>query len=82
MTGDEVVVTLVNINQLDSRTVVVQAGGYGEHQFASATSDGDSTSIDAPHFSVELGPGCGAQLTLKMERYVNQPTMTFPWDQN
>lgn len=82
MTDDEVVVTLVNINQLDSRTVVVQAGGYGEHQFASATSDGDSTSIDAPHFSVELGPGCGAQLTLKMERYVNQPTMTFPWDQN
>ena len=80
MTDDEVVVTLVNTNQLDPRTVVVQAGGYAEHQFASVTHNGRTTAIDAQHFSVRLGPGCGSQLTLKMKRYVNQPTMTFPWD--
>ena len=82
MTDDEVVVTLVNVNQLDSRTVVIQAGGYAEHQFVSASSAGSSVEIDASHFSVELGPGCGGRLTLKMDRYVNQPTMTFPWDQH
>ena len=80
MTDEEVVVTLVNINQSDSRTVVVQAGAHGEHQFISATIGGSSQEINASHFSVELGSGCGSRLTLKMQRYVNQPTMTFPWD--
>ena len=82
MTDDEVVVTLVNVNQLDSRRVVIQAGGYGEHQFVSATVGGRAAAIDASHFSVKLGPGCGSRLTLKMKRYVNPPTMTFPWDRH
>ena len=82
MTDDEVVVTLVNINQLDSRTVVVQAGGYAEHQFVSITNGDSNLGIDACHFSVKLAPGSGGRLTLKMRRYVNQPTMTFPWDRN
>ena len=82
MTDDEVVVTLVNINQLDSRTVVVQAGGYAEHQFVSITNGDSNLGIDSFHFSVKLAPGSGGRLTLKMRRYVNQPTMTFPWDRN
>ena len=80
MTDDEVGVTLVNTNQLDSRTVVVQAGGYAEHQFISVTNGNSKAQINASHFSVRLAPGSGGRLTLKMKRYVNQPTMTFPWD--
>ncbi|MDP6719920.1 MAG: hypothetical protein QGF59_14765, partial [Pirellulaceae bacterium] len=80
MTDDEVVVTLVNTNQLDSRTVVVQAGGYAEHQFISIANGGSKAEINASRFSVRLAPGSGSRLTLKMKRYVNQPTMTFPWD--
>jgi hypothetical protein len=82
MSDDEVVVTLVNTNQLDERTVVVQAGGYAEHQFVAATLDNRNVKIDAPYFSVKLAPGSGSRLTLRMRRYVNQPTMTFPWDRN
>ena len=82
MTDEEVVVTLVNTNQLDSRTVAVQAGAYAEHQFVSATSHNKNTKIDDSHFSVTLAPGSGSKLTLKMKRYANQPTMTFPWDRD
>ena len=80
MTDDEVVVTLVNTNQSDARTVVVQAGGYTEHQFVSVANGANSSAIDADHFSVKLASGCGSQLTLKMCRYVNQPMLSFPWD--
>ena len=79
MTDDEVAVRLVNTNQLDARTVVVQAGGYAEHHFVTARAGDVATPINARHFSVRLAPGCGTRLVLKMQRYVHQPTMKFPW---
>jgi hypothetical protein len=36
--------------------------------------------LDARDFSVRLAPGAGATLTLAMRRYVNTPTVRFPWD--
>jgi hypothetical protein len=79
MTADECSLTLVNTNQLEPRTVVVQAGGYAEHQFLSVSADDRTTTIDAPQFSVHLAPGAGGRLTASMKRYVNQPTARFPW---
>jgi hypothetical protein len=79
MTADECSLTLVNTNQLEPRTVVVQAGGYAEHQFLSVSADDRTTTIDAPQFSVHLAPGAGGRLTASMKRYVNQPTAKFPW---
>lgn len=80
MTNDKVSVTLVNINQLDSRKVVLQAGGYGEHQFTTAKLNGKDISVDGRHITVDLAPGSGARLTLSMKRYANVPTMAFPWN--
>lgn len=79
LTADETVVSLVNISQLDEQVVVVQGGAYGEHQIRSATVNGQTVAVDAASFTVKLAPGCGAQLTLKMQRYANQPTLAFPW---
>ena len=31
LTADQATVTLVNVNPVDARTVIVQAGAYGEH---------------------------------------------------
>ena len=42
------VVTLVNLNPSQPRTVIVQGGGYGEHQLVSVTGGGKTTPIDAP----------------------------------
>ena len=74
------VVTLVNTSQGGPRTVIVQAGGYGEHQFVSVEWSGRTERMDARDFSVRLAPGAGATLSLAMRRYVNTPTVRFPWD--
>ena len=92
LTPDEVAFVLVNVNQLEPRTVTIQAGGYAEHQFVSlvlgpASADRSTTrerdekpvAIAGPQFNVQLAPGAGARLTLRMRRYVNQPTLGFPW---
>ena len=68
---DAVTVTLVNLNQVEPRDVIVQAGGYAEHRF---------TEADGSALTVRLAPGSGKKLTLKMERYANPPTLAFPWN--
>ncbi len=82
MTADDVAVTLVNLNQSDARTLVVQAGAYAEHEFVELTDGSGRRRIDAPHFTVKLEPGAGGRLQIKMRRYVHQPTITFPWDRH
>ena len=79
LTADSVTLTLVNTNQLAPRTVIVQAGGYAEHQFASVTVDGAWTSLDDSIFRVRLAPGAGRRLVIGMKRHVNAPTLSFPW---
>ena len=79
MDDTETSVTLVNTNQVEERTVVVQGGAYGEHQVKTVELDGASTDVDRSHFAVRLAPGCGTRLTITTDRYVNQPTCAFPW---
>src|SRR2546427_8006104 len=73
------VVTLVNLNVSQPRTVVVQGGGYGGDQLVSVTSGGRSTPINSPLLTVHLDPGCGQKLVLEMNRYANVPTVLHPW---
>jgi hypothetical protein len=73
------VVTLINLNASQPRTVVVEGGGYGEHQFVSVNSGGKTTLIDSPLLTVQLDPGCGQKLVLEMKRYANAPTVLHPW---
>jgi hypothetical protein len=76
----QTVITLVNLSARASRTVIVQAGAYAEHQFDSVEWNGQRQRVDARELTVQLAPGAGATLTLATQRYVNQPTVTFPWD--
>lgn len=100
--ADSTTVTLINTDQLHSRTLTIQAGGYGEHQFTSGQAHhlahtsrtnntkpvnnakaGDSPApfdIDSRTLTITLEPGCGTQLVLGTRRYVNTPTLRFPWD--
>ena len=72
-------VTLVNLNVSETRTVIVQGGGYGEHQLLSVTAGGRTTPIDSPLLTVQLDPRCGQTLVLEMKRYANRPTVLHPW---
>lgn len=80
LTADETSVTLVNINQVEPRTVIVQGGAYGEHHIVDVSMDGQAVDVNDSHFTVRLAPGAGTRLTIKMNRYANEPTLTFPWD--
>ena len=76
------VVTLVNLNAATPREVVVQGGAYAEHQIEAVEWSGRSQRVDAPHVTVRLAPGAGSTLTLTMRRYVNRPTVAFPWNRS
>jgi hypothetical protein len=80
MTDDEVRVTLVNINPTVARPVVLQAGAYGEHQVLSVSCDGKTMPVNSRAFRVDLAPGAGAKLVIKMKRFTNRPTLNHPWD--
>jgi hypothetical protein len=80
MSGDLTVVSLVNVDPTESRTVTLQGGAYGEHQILSVTSGKQSRPVNNRFFTVRLAPGAGTRLTLAMKRYANQPTLEFPWE--
>ena len=81
LSDDTVTLTLVNINPIEPRKVVVQGGGYAEHEIASVTPNGgESIEIGSSTFSIQLAPGCGARLEIKTKRHANRPTLAFPWD--
>ena len=82
MTDHSVGLYLVNTNQLLKRDLILQAGGYAEHQFVSLKLHGQRIEIDAPTVALRLMPGCGTRLEFEMKRHVNQPTMILPWDRN
>jgi len=70
----------VNINSTLARSVIVQGGAYGEHQIVSV-SDGKTTMpVNGSSFPVRLAPGCGARLTIRMQRFANDPSLSFPWE--
>jgi hypothetical protein len=62
--------------------LIVQAGGYGEHEFTTVQLGGDSRELNANTTTVRLEPGSGARLVFGMRRYVNAPTLNQPWTVN
>jgi len=78
MTDTRTVVTLVNLNQTTTRSVVVQGGAYGEHRIESVQVNGAKFAVDRTSFTARLAPGAGAAFTLTMKRYSEKPTQAFP----
>lgn len=72
-------VTLVNLSGSQHRTVIVQGGGYGEHQIVSVTSAGTKMPVRSALLTVEIAPRSGDTLVLEMKRYANTPTALHPW---
>jgi hypothetical protein len=73
-------VTLVNVNQSEPRTVLVQAGAYAEHRFRSVRAGGRSVEVNGSAFQVRLGPGAGDTFEIGIDRFAQQPTLAFPWE--
>src|SRR5262249_15024549 len=69
---------LVNLNQADPRTVIVQGGAYGEHLCEQVTAEGRTTPVPQRALPVGLPPRCGGRITITMKRYASQPTLAQP----
>ena len=83
MSADSVTVTLVNLDPLRPREIVVQGGAYGEHEFSSIAigENGESRQgLATSRLKVKLAPGAGARLVMGTRRYTRQPSFAQPWD--
>ena len=78
--ADGLTATFVNISPSQARSVIVQGGAYGEHQITEVSDGKDSMKVDAASFPLRLAPGAGARLTIRMKRFANDPTLSFPWE--
>ena len=80
MTDKTTELELVNLDADVSKEVVIQGGGYAEHQIRTVEVDGEKSEVDASFFRLMLAPGAVVSLSLEMDRYINTPTLAFPWD--
>ena len=72
-------VIIVNTNQTETRDVVVQTGGYGEHRCERVEIEGKNYPVHDSSFRTVLAPGCGAEITVNYTRFANKPSYAFPW---
>jgi hypothetical protein len=79
MRADWVDLTLVNLNQVEARELILQTGAYGEHRCLGVELEGNELSVEHRFFRVKLAPGAGGNLRIRMHRYANRPTLAFPW---
>ena len=61
-----------------NRELVVQAGAYGEHRFASVETD-EERSVEANAIRVDLPGGSRLSMTADLDRFVNDPSYSVPW---
>ena len=85
-------IQLVNLNRTETRSVIVQAGAFGEHRFAqvrfeevnpdesdpSAEPTTRTLPIDGKRFAVELPPSTSIRLEARMTRFVNRAELRLP----
>lgn len=82
---DSATLELVNIDLFAQRTLIIQAGTFGEHRFNEVRVldelGGVTETVVVNHkwLEVELLPGTGATLQFTMDRYVNLPSYDMPW---
>ena len=77
--AERVGIQLVNLSGTRTRSLIVQAGAFGEHSFTELKYGNKSVPIDARHFVVQLPPSTAIRLDLGMRRFADRPTYAFPW---
>src|SRR5262249_49723568 len=80
--AESVTVELVNASAFQPRSLIVQAGAFGEHSFTEARTLHQAATarvtIDGKHLRVVLPPSQAIKLRLGMRRYVNHPSYRHP----
>ena len=86
ITSKSVTVQFVNLHPSEERNLLVQGGMFGEHQITRVRQVLDYpyqfNTVDAPFFQVKLAPGALGKLEVDLDRFQNQPTYDFPWEES
>jgi hypothetical protein len=73
---------LVNLSRTETRDILVQAGGMGEHQFANVSfednEDDKTVHVNHRYLHVALPPFTQVSLDLHMRRFANAPSYEIP----
>ncbi len=81
--ADGIGVQLVNTSPNEARSVIIQSGAFGEHQFTEIQySDGVEdrrVPLDGKYLRVELPPSTSIRVEAGLKRFVNNPSYAFPW---
>ena len=76
---DGIALELVNTNPLESRSVIIQAGAFGEHLFTHVVPEGGpTTAVDDRSFQVDMGPGSTLKMNIGIKRFAGKPSYSFP----
>ena len=78
---DYIHVHLVNIDIVEGKEVLLQAGGCAEHEFTEVLGEdgeGSPVRVDDRHLRVRLGPASQARLRIGLKRLAHQPTYARP----
>ncbi len=81
---DSMDVTLVNSSPLHNRSLILQAGAFGEHSFTRVTVQGDQQTAAIQHdindrcMEVSLRPCAHVRFTVGMRRFCHQPSYAQP----
>ncbi len=77
-------IDLINLDPVLERSVLIQAGAFGEHRFTSATWKGLDQEVQArtltdKYVIIIMPPSTQISLELGIDRFVNDPSYRFPW---
>ena len=82
ITADSIELTLVNTSLVATRSTIIQAGAFGEHQILEVSVNGEApTRVSGPHIQVDLAPQASAAIVMHIKRFANQPSYEWPFTQ-
>ena len=81
--ADTVGIQLINLDPVEDRSLIIQAGAFGEHRFSDAWwTPCDTTrqiqQVQGKYLAIDLPPSTQISLTLGLDRFVNDPSYGFP----
>jgi hypothetical protein len=88
-----VVIRLINLDPVDSKELIIQAGVFGEHQFTiiqynespeskikPVADQKKSQEVHGKYVKIVLPPSTTILLEIGLDRFSNDPSYRFPWD--
>lgn len=79
VTDDSASVTLVNTDPVESRSILVQSGMFGEHAFTWVEqAGGGRMAVEGKWITVQLGPCAQIKLDVGLKRFAHRPAYGHP----